>query len=268
MSPRACSSLVPVNSVGPGWTSSTSQEALPWSSRRACSSGSNLAIASATSRSTVIAPSRCVGEPVVDPPRRVQRELVGVLGGPAGLPRRDLSACTRRHSRGRRWRSRTSANSRAPAAGDMPMRGRERLRGERRDRRRPVPTQRLVQIQHARQGGVGVVGGHPGLGGGRMQDAPLHGQLQPHATRPPGLPVRWPPRPRAPCPGRGRPPCSWHQLNHRPPTPRWPRTLIHKGFRHRDRFVMRSFGRHHSGQPQATARAKQPASGQWNHGGR
>ena len=84
---------MPAKSVGSGWLSLTSQEAWAWSSRCSWASGSNLAIASATSRSVITGPQAAVGaggEPVVDPPGAGQREGVGLLGDPAGLPGRHL----------------------------------------------------------------------------------------------------------------------------------------------------------------------------------
>ena len=130
-----------------------------------------------------------VGEPVVDPPRRFQRELVGVLGGPAGLPRRHLRVWTRAPQPGEAVGEVEGVGQQLRTGrGRHLHRGREGFGGERRDRRRPVTAQRLVQAEDAGQGGVGVVGGHPGLGRRGVQDAPLDGQLQPSQLDHPGFP--------------------------------------------------------------------------------
>ena len=123
MSPRACSSLVPVNSVGLGWTSSTSQDALPLSSRRSCSSGSNRAIASATSRSTVIGPQPARSASRASTHRAASRDSWWVCWAARRACHAGISkSWTRRHNLGNRWvRSRASASSCAPAAGDMPI---------------------------------------------------------------------------------------------------------------------------------------------------
>ena len=58
-------------------------------------SGSYLAVARATSRSVMTGPRRAVGaggEPLVDPAGADQRQGVGLLGDPAGLPGRHLQA--------------------------------------------------------------------------------------------------------------------------------------------------------------------------------
>ena len=168
-----------------------------------------------------------VGEPVVDPPRRFQRERwvcwaarrachAGIVQGldPAPQPGEAVGQVE-----GVGQQLGTGGRGHA-------HRGGEGFGGERRDRRRALAHRATRRGRGRRAGWCRGCGwpprSRPSRGAGRTTGRPAPAA----AARPSGLPVRWRPRPRAPCPGRGRPPCSWHLLNHRPPTPRWPQNPL------------------------------------------
>ena len=173
MSPVASRWAVPRKSVTSGWVRVTSQPALDWSSRSLWSSGSEAAIAWATSRSTTTGPQE------VRSATCSSTQIAAALGNrwvwratrracQAGTSNRD----TRFHRSGRRWRrSRASAMHCAPADGDMPERQRERFGGERRHQRGALAAERLIRQERGSAERL-----DPGVLSGGVEVCPVGGE--------------------------------------------------------------------------------------------
>ena len=189
VSPAASSQEVPAKSPGRGWVRVTCQPARLCCSFCSCCLGACRAAASATSRSMVGSPNPVTRSASWASTRRAPssgRVRVSVATRRAfhGATAR---AWTRSHSRGRRWcRSSGVGHQAHRRLGGDPQRGTQLLCGERGHRRTSHrhPARRRSRTA---PGSAGVApGGGTGLGGGRVQQTPLVGQLELLAAAPDG----------------------------------------------------------------------------------
>ena len=172
-----CSSLVPAYSVGFGWCRVTSQVCRARSSRAACSSGMCFAMAWATARSMRVTPTVCSRGARTRSTWAAAFRLRAWVFWAIRRPRQagTSSVWRRRQVCGSRWtRSRASASRVLAVSVETPEGEAEGFGCERGHQRGALPAEGLVGVQVA----VAAPHGDAGVGGGRVQDAPLVGELE------------------------------------------------------------------------------------------